>query len=230
MISMLKRIAARLPFRWQQSLKRMRFARQIRRGTFASREAEYALLDGMISEGDWVLDIGANVGHYTARMSELAGPNGRVIAFEPVPDTMELLAANVAVLPTRNVSLVNAAASDRPALAGMSIPCFETGLDNFYMAHLTEGGTDVGVLCLRVDTLQLPGTISLVKIDAEGHERAVLGGMEETLRRDLPTLIIEGDSAEVEQFLAGIGYAFETLPGSPNRIYRQPKGVEGERG
>lgn len=47
-----------------------------------------------MAPGDWALDIGANVGHYTKRMSDLAGPEGRVIAFEPVPDTFAVLCAN----------------------------------------------------------------------------------------------------------------------------------------
>lgn len=91
--TLLKRVAAGLPPLWQQELKRIHFRREIRRHTFASTEPEFRLLDSMISAGDWVMDIGANVGHYTKRLSDLVGPRGRVIAVEPVPDTFALLAA-----------------------------------------------------------------------------------------------------------------------------------------
>src|SRR5689334_11447094 len=111
MSDFLKRTAARLPNRWQQQLKRILFASQIRGGRFYTSEAEYALLSRLVSPGDWVLDIGANVGHYTVRFSELVHREGRVFAFEPVPETFELLAANTALAALNNITLINAAAS-----------------------------------------------------------------------------------------------------------------------
>ena len=93
-------------------------------------EKEYALLDSFLQPGDWVLDLGANVGHYTMRMSELVGHSGRVIAVEPMPDTFALLAANTRVFEHANVSLLNVAASDRIATVGIELPSFAEGLPN----------------------------------------------------------------------------------------------------
>src|SRR5688572_25618258 len=123
----LKRIAARLPDRWQQELKRRYFRSEIRRGRFRTNEREYGLLSALVSPEDWVLDVGANIGHYTVRFSELVGKLGRVISFEPVPETFELLAANIALI-TPNVTLINAAASDSTRVIGMEIPRFDSGL------------------------------------------------------------------------------------------------------
>jgi ubiquinone/menaquinone biosynthesis C-methylase UbiE len=89
----LKKLAARLPLRWQQELKRRYFANQIRKHSFRAPEPEFEMLSPMVSAGDWVLDVGANIGQYTLRLSELVGESGRVISFEPVPETFELLAA-----------------------------------------------------------------------------------------------------------------------------------------
>lgn len=61
----LKTIAARPPLRIQQELKRIYFAYQIRCNRFFTDEKEFAIVDRLISPGDWVLDIGANVGQYT---------------------------------------------------------------------------------------------------------------------------------------------------------------------
>lgn len=94
MTKLLKRLAAKLPLPIQQELKRFYFAWQIRRGRFYTDEKEFSLLNAFIAHGDWVLDIGANIGHYTRRLSDLVGPAGRVIAFEPIPQTFEVLAAN----------------------------------------------------------------------------------------------------------------------------------------
>ena len=179
------------------------------------------MLSPMISSGDWVLDVGANVGHYTLRFSELVGERGRVISFEPVPETFELLAANVALMPHKNTTLINAAASEHSGLSTMVIPKFEdTGLDNFYEARLSGTESGLQVLRMTVDALALPHPLRLVKIDAEGHELSVLRGMQGLLGRDRPILIVEDNDPEVPTFLAGFGYSSEKVAGSNNWIFR----------
>ncbi len=220
MKSALKRLAAALPSRWQQELKRRYFQRQIRRGGFRTDEPEYDLLDTLVEEGDWVLDIGANIGHYTARLSQLVGARGRVIAFEPVPETFELLAANVSAMPQKNVTLINAAASDATRVLGMEIPMFATGLDNLYMARVADDRASLQVLCLDIDAFNLPARIKLAKIDVEGHELSVLSGMRKILERDHPILIVEVSSPQVDAFLEPLGYTSRALPGSPNHIFQ----------
>jgi hypothetical protein len=56
-------------------------------------------------------------------------------------------------------------------------------------------------------------------VDVEGHELRALTGMKELLQRDRPTLLVEGRSDEVAQYLHGLGYTFEKLDHSPNRIF-----------
>ena len=219
MIDMLKRVAGKLPPTTQQSLKRYYFARQIKRGTFNTDEPEFERLKVWVSKGDWVLDIGANVGHYTAKLSELVGAQGRVIAFEPVPETFEILTANTARLQHRNVTLVNAAASDAACMLGMEVPMLAAGRRNYYRASIVDQGWDTSVYCLPVDALSIPAKVRLVKVDVEGHELKALSGMKELLQRDCPTLVVEGDSDAVSRYLHGLGYAFEKLHHSPNRIF-----------
>lgn len=219
MIEILKRLISYLPISFQQKLKRSHFSRQIRNGTFKSDESEFKRLEDWVCSGNWVLDIGANVGQYTAKFSKLVGPAGRVIAFEPVPRTFELLAANMAQLPAQNATLINAAVSDSMRIAGITIPKFNAGLDNYYMANLTKEPTELSVLCLPVDSLNIPERITLIKVDVEGHEISALKGMEKLLRRDKPVLIVEGYIDEVAAYLSTLGYSFETDEGSSNRVY-----------
>src|SRR6185312_12382199 len=91
----LKRIAARLPQPVQHRLKRALYAHQIRRGTFRTPEPEFDLLPQLVRPGSVVIDVGANIGHYTLRLAQLVGPEGRVYAFEPMPKTFDLLCRNV---------------------------------------------------------------------------------------------------------------------------------------
>jgi len=226
MKSILKRIAASLPLTYQQELKRLHFGRMIARGTFEAAEdadREYDRLHEWVAPGDWVIDVGANVGNYSARLSQLVGATGRVFSLEPVAETFELLTANLARLPLRNISLFNVAASDTAGVRDMVVPMMEHGVQNRYMAHLTGGAGEFAVMCLPVDALELPRRVSLVKIDVEGHELPALVGMRRLLERDHPTLIVEGRAAEVAEFLAALGYGFEDEAGSPNRVYRASK-------
>ena len=212
---LLKRLAARLPHGMQHELRRVFFRSQIRRRSFYTDEKEYALLDRMLRPGDWALDIGANVGQYTLRMAELVGESGRVIALEPIPDTFALLAENVRHFPHSNVSVLNSAASDRTAALGMEIPRWSDGMENYYQAHIVRGAAALTILGIAIDSLRLP-PIRLVKIDAEGHELAVLRGMRALVARDHPVLIVETSSADTTELLRSWDYSVERLPGSSN--------------
>lgn len=216
----LKKLASRLPQRWQTELKRIRFGRQINKNSFVTDEPEFKILDKFIHAGDWVVDIGANVGHYTKRFSELVGAKGRVIAFEPVPTTFSLLAANVQLFVSPNVSLVNAAVSDRLDIVGIDIPKFGTGLNNYYQAHLSAGeGNALSVLTVSLDSLGINRRVALVKIDVEGHEASVLAGMRRLIEASRPFLIVETGSKEVISSLEALGYAPERLQDSPNILF-----------
>jgi FkbM family methyltransferase len=213
---MLKKIASHFPAGWQQELKRHYYAWQIRIGNFRTAEKEFHLLDSLLRPGDWAIDVGANVGHYTARMSRLVGHNGRVLAFEPVPKTFRLLAANARLFAYENVTLFNSAVSEQTALSGIEVPSVHSGA---YLAHLTGCKTGLQVLCLALDSLLPPNRVSLVKVDAEGHELGVLKGMKKLLERDRPTLIVELGRHEPVEYLQYSGYRMERLPGSPNGVF-----------
>ena len=214
-------MASRMPDRWQLEFKRLRYAKQINNNKFVTEEPEYKILDTLLKPGDWVIDVGANIGHYTKRFSELVGEKGRVIAFEPVPTTFSLLAANMQLLPNANVSLFNAAISDKIDTVGMSLPQFEDGITNYYRAEITSSNDSaLSVLTLSIDALSIEHAVALVKIDAEGHEPLVLSGMQQLIARYHPTLIIENPSEEIINKLKLEGYGIEKLDASPNTLFK----------
>lgn len=215
----MKKLSSKLPKRFQQELKRLYCAFQIKKNTFTSEEPEYEQLDQWVKSGDWVLDIGANIGHYTLKLSKLVGNKGRVFAFEPISDTFELLASNVTKFPYRNTTLFNAAVSDSEKEVGMEMPKFDSGLDNYYMAHLTSNSTSNNVYCLTIDCYHFPNPVAFVKIDVEDYELQALMGMKKLIMRDHPVIVAEGISPDVADFLKGFGYSYYRLEGSPNTIY-----------
>jgi FkbM family methyltransferase len=58
------------------------------------QEALTAFL-GLITEGDFVWDIGANLGIYTILAGRKVGPTGRVVSWEPSPTTFRMLTDHV---------------------------------------------------------------------------------------------------------------------------------------
>lgn len=217
-----KHLLSWLPDGLQQELKRLRYGRQIRRGDFGGGEPENAILSRYVRPGDWVLDVGANIGQYTWQLSSLVGPEGRVLAIEPIPATFALLAANAQKFVHRNVSLFNVALSDRASSAPMFIPRLETGMRNYYQAsleHNADAEPNCSVLTLAFDQFGITHRFALIKIDAEGHDERVLAGMLHTVERDRPVLIVEAPTAWTLEQLVRLGYESLTLPGSPNTIF-----------
>lgn len=223
MAHLLGRVAARLPKHWRTVLKRIHFRRRIRRGTFVSDEPEFSMLSRVVASGDWVVDVGANVGFYTKRLAELVGPEGRVLAFEPVPETFVLLTDNLETCRLSNVTLFNAAVSETTRLVGMSIPEYsDTSQPNYYQAHVTSlADSELRIFTVSLDSIQIPTTVRLIKIDAEGHEYSVLKGMRKTLLRDRPILIVEAPHTEARKLVESLGYVGTTLPGSPNVVFHR---------
>jgi FkbM family methyltransferase len=211
---------ARLPAALQFEVRRARFSRQIQRGSFVPDDPMDVLeIARAVRAGDWAIDIGANVGKYALHMARCVGPAGRVLAFEPVGESFALLAANVRAAAASNVSLFNIALSASAEVLAMTVPPFERSrLANYYQAHIAADG-NVRVLCLPLDAIPIPGTVRLVKIDAEGHDLQVLMGMESLLRRDRPRLIVEGSRrGAIASWLDERGYGIRKTAGSPNIV------------
>lgn len=219
-----KRLVSKLPARLQWELKRLWYGRQIKRSAFGAGEPETRVLSEFAKPGSWVVDVGANIGQYSWQLSELVGASGRVIAIEPIPETFALLTANVQRFRHRNVSMLNVALSNEAGIADMHIPRFATGLLNYYQAslahHASANDTEMySILKLRFDDLAIAERISLIKVDAEGHDENVLAGMTRTIERHMPYLIVEGPTRRTIDWLAGMGYHPRTLPESPNTIF-----------
>jgi len=214
----LRRLASRLPFPIRQSLRASKYRLQAALGRFRSDEPEFRQLADWIHPGDWVLDVGANVGQYTLRLSELVGEEGRVIAFEPVAETFEILSAMARRGRHSNITLFNIAVSERAGVLRFGVPDGPAGLPNYFQARVGFG--DRVVLCCALDELPVSHRIALVKIDVEEHEVSVIRGMLRLIERDQPILIIEGHEGIFPEFLAG--YRYRMLPkssGSSNLVF-----------
>lgn len=153
------------------------------------------LLHREVRTGAVAWDIGAHIGYFTLALSRLVGPEGRVYAFEPLPDNLRRLRANVAASGAPNVDALGLALSDRRGLARL------TRGESTLTGALDPGG-DLSSTALTftdtVDGLVARGNVppEVMKIDVEGAEGAVLRGARETIASSRPLLVIELHSPE----------------------------------
>lgn len=215
-------ILQKLPTRAKLTLKRWRYSKQIKRGEFRSPEPEWVALRRWIGEGARVVDVGANVGHYTLEMSHIVGPSGAVVAFEPNPETFETLKYLCDKSGAGNCFLLNYAASNERVKKKFTMPTYDNGLENPYQFRESLLG-DYEVQSMKVD--DFVKYADLVKIDVEGFELEALQGMPNLLNNRHPVVIVERNEADsnkdykVIKFMKRFGYTGEVFAGSPNRVF-----------
>ncbi len=149
-------------------------------------------------KGETFLDIGANVGYYSVKALR-AGC--RVVAVEPDPSNCELLRLNAP-----QATVVEAALSDSEGnVAFYSHP-------DASLSSLTprQGAHQIDVRMWSIDKLcdrLALDRLDWIKIDAEFHEREILAGGKEALRR-AANLVVEvsaGNMAPVRGMLGDFG-------------------------
>ena len=219
-----RRWALWLPSSWIQHLRRLYYAWEIRRGVFGTDDVAYRILPLLLQPGDFVVDVGANVGRYTLHMAELVGSTGHVLAIEPLPATAEVLLANLVYAGCHHVTVVQAAASDCVGVARLRVPTAATGFAAHYFAHLVDpdepnDDEQIRVLSCTVDALVGPMTVALVKIDVERHEQRVLQGMRHTCAVARPFVLIELTHDATRAILEQWGYEGQRLGTSQDWLF-----------
>jgi len=115
-------------------------------------------------------DIGSQTGFYTCLFAYLAGANGKVIAYEPMPESFEMINRNIAANEWGSRVIVNnVACSDSAGYLSM-LP-----IAQMYMAD-NESPNAKKNKYVRLDQENNPFP-DIIKIDVEGHEPAVIRGL-----------------------------------------------------
>lgn len=172
-----------------------------------SRE-QMQVLESLIESGDCVWDVGAHHGYMTLSAARRVGPEGRVYAFEPGRTNVRSLRRHLRWNAVANTEALSAALGDFDGDARFG------GDGTSKMQALGAGDETVRVR--RGDTLVRDGVCAaptVMKIDVEGAESAVLRGMGDCLpaRARLVVAIHSADAlAECCAALASRG--FEAVP------------------
>ena len=152
-----------------------------------------------------ILDIGANIGVHSLFFSDIAGPRGKVIAFEAQRIVFQILMGNLALNSIENVYGHHVALGSAPGslklppvdysrpwnFGGMSLkeespePQFAPGTPESEAADRNEF-----VPVIALDSLKLD-RVDFIKLDVEGMEEEVLRGAARTLDKTRPLMQVE---------------------------------------
>lgn len=143
-------------------------------------EFELKWMANLVREGDTVVDVGSNIGVWTIRCSKLAGPNGKVYAFEPEPRNFEVLKRNIVVNDCLNVEAVNTAVCDKPRDLILYLNPRNMGDHRIWQGGDKRRRQEILVHGMTLDGAwehgYLNGKMNVMKIDTQGAEYQVLQG------------------------------------------------------
>jgi FkbM family methyltransferase len=171
----------------------------------------------LIKKGDFIVDIGANLGYYSVTFAELSGKDGHIYSVEPVKPYREVLERNTRKF--RNVEIIPyALGTENNKTVTMGIPD-----GNKYFSH---GRTQVmdkefeSKFTFDV-TIMNPNQVfsslkklDYIKCDIEGYEGIVIPEMMPVISKFLPVMQIEtsGEAKEkITELLSELGYEVYNL-------------------
>ena len=154
-----------------------------------------------VNKGEFAIDIGAHTGDTTIPLALAVGPDGLVLALDPNPIVFKVLKENAALNPEKTSIIAMCAAAtieEDDFFFSSSEATFSNGgiaktaknrhgrftlkekvkginLNNYLRKELTD----------RLDSL------SLIKIDTEGHDRDIIASLTDIIGQYRPVLIAE---------------------------------------
>jgi len=145
------------------------------------RDLHRLLASGQVTRFGIAIDGGAHIGGWTVALAQRFG---RVIAFEPCPETAKALRINTADLP--NVEVRAEALMDRSG----TVQTYAPGKTETLTARRVAFAETGDAVAVTIDSLELDG-LDFLKLDVEGTEWLALKGARATIRRHRPFVVIE---------------------------------------
>jgi FkbM family methyltransferase len=173
----------------------------------------------LLGRGDVVIEAGGHIGYLTLHCARLVGEAGGVHVFEPGPNNLPYLHANVDSID--NVVIVEEAVGNTPGIAQLFVEDL-TGQNNTMLADAGEyrrnsrsAGVDARTYSVSVPVTTMDDycadneiTPTLLKIDVESFELEVLEGAKATLAGCQPIVLVEiaRREDEVLALMTSLGY------------------------
>ncbi len=162
------------------------------------KERDFLHFLSLLSDGETLLDIGANIGVMTVHMARRF-PASTVCSFEPVPVNLLVLRKMVKLFGLKNVTVYGFALGDHSGEMAMILPEDRSvalhGLSHVkhYSIQEFNKGKEFTVAMKRLDDIQELKSLEIagIKLDVENFEYFVLSGGKELIDRCKPVIYSE---------------------------------------
>lgn len=165
-----------------------------------------------LSEGDVFVDAGAYIGYYSILARNIVGEKGKVIAFEPNPESHRMLKKNFELNKYENCIPENIALSDEEGFLKLFIGKCTDDSSSFFLTKEVNGEKYVMVKTITFDSYCEHGIApKIIKIDAEGAEYKILKGVRKIIDTYHPKLIIVVHPRHLEKQGISLHTLFDSL-------------------
>jgi FkbM family methyltransferase len=168
-----------------------------------------AIAAALVSPGDAIIEIGANVGTETVCFANLTGPEGRVHAVEPLPSNVAALTRASELSEHKNITIHRCALSDQSGHADFAVPpSHASGIGHIVGAAERPSAEVIRIPCATLDSLTAEfGPARIIFMDVEGEEVNILRGGVNYLSAFRPHLVLEA----APKLLRRAGYELHDL-------------------
>ena len=146
-------------------------------------------------QGSFVIDVGANFGHYSLVAAEFIGVEGKVLAFEPHGPTFGLLQENCSLQPAPIIEPIWAGIAAENGTLALTEDTGNPGGHSFVAANVYGQGAAETVSVYSLDSYlsahHAELAVNVIKIDVQGLEAQVIKGAAQTIERHRPTIFLE---------------------------------------
>jgi len=177
----------------------------------------------LINEGDFIIDIGANLGYYSFLFAKWTGDSGKVFAVEPIKVYNEIF--NKKAKKYNNITLYPYALGDEEKkvelVSSPQTGFLSTGLPHIY-DYRRDGKVENQEFKFEAQ-MKKPSILfenlerlDYIKCDIEGFEYVVLSDMKEIIRKFKPKVQVEAWPENSKKLLE----MFDELGYTPYKLYK----------
>jgi len=147
-----------------------------------------------LSPGDVAVDVGVNNGKSLLRIAKAVGKTGKVYGFEPTEENFFKANRNISINGLKNIILHKLALGEGKEKVFLNEPNPQnTGL-NFFTTTTNDTKNLIQFTTISLDEVLKDNThsdISLLHVDVEGFETAVIKGSAKTINRFMPVIFLK---------------------------------------
>lgn len=207
-------------------------------GSYSDEKLETQVMMKHLEPGQTFIDVGANLGFYSVLAASLVGKTGRVFSFEPFVHNADLIMASARENRFENLTVVNAAVSDKAGSAKMYLSPFYSSEHSMFDYHYSTGPNstreviDVKTVTIDYYLENQAGSLraDFIKMDIEGSEGRAISGMEKVITENKKISLltefwpsaISNSGIEPKAYLerlAGFGFELFHIDGLKQSVY-----------